>query len=74
MWLRTCVFGHSLAHYITSFVAFIYIHLDIIGSSSSYHRAQTVASVLMTRLRRIQKKQIYASLCTKRREALQETG
>jgi hypothetical protein len=23
------VFGHSLAHYITSFIAFIHIHLDI---------------------------------------------
>jgi hypothetical protein len=24
-----CAFGHSFAHYITSFIAFIHIHLDI---------------------------------------------
>ena len=29
MWLRKRVFGHSFAHYITSFIAFIHIHLDI---------------------------------------------
>jgi hypothetical protein len=29
MWLRKRVSGHSFAQYITSFIAFIYIHLDI---------------------------------------------
>jgi hypothetical protein len=29
VWLRKRVFGHSFAHYITSFSAFIHIHLDI---------------------------------------------
>jgi hypothetical protein len=29
MWLRKRVFGHSFAHYIASFIGFIYIHLDI---------------------------------------------
>jgi hypothetical protein len=29
VWLRKHVFGHSFAHYITSFIAFIHIHLDI---------------------------------------------
>jgi hypothetical protein len=28
-WLRVCLFGHSFAHYITSFIAFIHIHVDI---------------------------------------------
>ena len=28
VWLRVCS-GHSFAHYITSFIAFIHIHLDI---------------------------------------------
>jgi hypothetical protein len=28
MWLRKHVSGHSFAQYITSFIAFIYIHLD----------------------------------------------
>jgi hypothetical protein len=50
VWLRKRVFGHSFAHYITSFIAFIHIHLDIVGSSS-YHSVQTVASALMIRLR-----------------------
>jgi hypothetical protein len=29
VWLRKRVLGHSFAHYITSFIAFIHIHLDI---------------------------------------------
>jgi hypothetical protein len=29
VWLRKRVFGHSFAHYITSLIAFIHIHLDI---------------------------------------------
>jgi hypothetical protein len=29
VWLRVCVFGHSFARYITSFIAFINIHVDI---------------------------------------------
>jgi hypothetical protein len=29
MWLCKRVSGHSFAKYITSFIAFIYIHLDI---------------------------------------------
>ena len=37
MWLRKHVSGHSFAQYITSFIAFIYIHLDIHRISSSYH-------------------------------------
>jgi hypothetical protein len=29
VWLRKRVLGHSFAHYITSVIAFIHIHLDI---------------------------------------------
>jgi hypothetical protein len=62
MKLRMCVFGHSFARYITSYIAFINIHLDI------HHiiQIQTVASALRIQLQ----KQIYASLCTKRREGV----
>jgi hypothetical protein len=56
MWLRKRVSGHSFAQYITSFIVFIYIHLDI----RRIIIIQTVASTLMTRLRREQKE---ADLC-----------
>jgi hypothetical protein len=65
---RMCVFGHSFARYITSYIAFINIHLDIhriIIIIISY-KIQTVASALRIQLR----KQIYALLCTKRREGV----
>jgi hypothetical protein len=51
MKLRMCVFGHSFARYITSYIAFINIHLDI-------HRIiiiiqiQTVASALSIQLQK----------------------
>ena len=56
MWLRKHVSGHSFAQYITSFIAFIYIHLDI-------HRiiiiiTQVVASALKIRLRQKEKEAV----------------
>jgi hypothetical protein len=29
VWFRVCVYGHSFARYITSFIAFINVHVDI---------------------------------------------
>jgi hypothetical protein len=66
MKLRMCVFGHSLARYITSYIAFINIHLDIHRIIIIIIQIQTVASALRIRLR----KQIYASLRMKRREGV----
>jgi hypothetical protein len=63
MWLRKHVCGHSFAQYITSFIAFIYIHLNI-------HRIIIISYKYRQLLRRKEKKQIYASLCTKRREGV----
>jgi hypothetical protein len=58
MWLHKRVSGHSFAQYIASFIAFIYIHLDI--RRIIIIIVQTVALALMTRLRREQKE---ADLC-----------
>jgi hypothetical protein len=64
MWLRKRVSGHSFAKYITSFIAFIYILLDI-------HRIIIIISYKYRQLlRRKERKQIYAWLCTKRREGV----
>jgi hypothetical protein len=62
--------GHSFAHYITSFIAFIYIHKDIrriiIIITKSIHKNFSFDnnSSMST------KEQRYASLCTKRREGV----
>jgi hypothetical protein len=45
------VFGHSFAHYITSFIAFIHIHLDIRRIIIIITEYKTDASALMTRFR-----------------------
>jgi hypothetical protein len=69
VWLCVRVFGHSFAHYITSFIAFIHIHVDIrriIIITQSTNRCfgfDDNASMSI-------KKQRYASLCTKRREGV----
>jgi hypothetical protein len=70
MWLRMCVFGHSFARYITSYIAYIYIFFDIrriiiiiSKSTDNCFSSNDKASANM-------KKQIYASLCTKRREGV----
>jgi hypothetical protein len=71
VWLRVCVFGHSFARYITSFIAFIHIHVDIrriiiiiiTQSTNRYFSFDNNASMSI-------KKQGYASLCTKRREGV----
>jgi hypothetical protein len=71
MWLHKRVSGHSFAQCITSFIAFIYIHLDIYRIIIIIIiQIQTVASALRIRLRRKERKQIYASLCTKSREGV----
>jgi hypothetical protein len=61
--------GHSFAHYITSLIAFIYIYVDIhriiiiiTWSTNRYFSFDNNASKSM--------KQVYASLCTKRREGV----
>jgi hypothetical protein len=51
VWLRVRVFGHSFAHYITSFIAFIHIHLDIRRIIIIITEYKTDASALMTRFR-----------------------
>jgi hypothetical protein len=62
-------FGHSFAHYITSFIAFIHIHVDIrriiiiTWSTNRCFGFDDNASMSI-------KKQRYASLCTKRREGV----
>jgi hypothetical protein len=72
MWLRKRVSGHSFAQYITSFIAFVYIHLDIrriiiiIRGTDSCFSSDDKASAK----KKEKKKQIYASLCTKRREGV----
>jgi hypothetical protein len=70
MWLRMCMFGHSFARYITSYIAFINIHLDIHRIIIIMSYRYKVALALMIWLRRKERKQIYASLCTKRREGV----
>jgi hypothetical protein len=61
---------HSFAHYITSFIAFIYVHVDI-------HRIIIIITQSTNRCFGFDdnasmstKKQRYASLCTKRREGV----
>jgi hypothetical protein len=49
--------GHSFVHYITSFIAFINIHVDI-------------CRIIIINASMSTKKQGYASLCTKRREGV----
>jgi hypothetical protein len=63
-------FGHSFAHYITSFIAFIHIHVDIrriiiiiTWSTNRCFSFDDNASMSI-------KKQRYTSLCTKRREGV----
>jgi hypothetical protein len=60
-------FGHSFAHYITSFIAFMHIHVDIrritiiiTWSTNRCFGFDDNASMSI-------KKQIYASLCTKKK-------
>jgi hypothetical protein len=66
MKLRMCVFRNSLARYITLYIAFINIHLDIHRIIIIISYRYTVALALRIRFR----KQIYASLRTKRREGV----
>jgi hypothetical protein len=65
-----CVFGHSFARYITSYIAFINIHLDIHRIIIIISYRYRVALALRIRLRRKERKQIYAPLCMKRRKGV----
>jgi hypothetical protein len=70
MWLHMRVFRHSFAHYITSFIAFIHIHLGICRVIIIITKSTNRCFGFDDKASMSIKKQRYTSLCTKRREGV----